>query len=88
MDLFKEVPLFSDVVFQDRQYGDEEQMTVVNLSIPWNVLQQQTLFNYDIRASFVLIPKTPSSLDRLRKHTSWKKQWLTDYKASFRCSWP
>lgn len=35
---FKEIPLFSDVVFQDRQFGDKEQTAVVNLSIPLDVL--------------------------------------------------
>lgn len=57
---FEETPLFSDVVFHGRQYGDEEQTAVVNLSIPLSVLYVFSFF-FTRFADLVLINEIASN---------------------------
>ncbi|KAJ2932378.1 hypothetical protein H1R20_g4723, partial [Candolleomyces eurysporus] len=63
--------IFSDTVFRGVTLMDEHIHTRVNLSIPLETLQAETLENFDIRATFKLVPQSPSLLDHITSFTSW-----------------
>ncbi|RXW19290.1 hypothetical protein EST38_g6566 [Candolleomyces aberdarensis] len=64
--------VFSDTVFRGVTLMDEHVHTKVNLSIPLETFSKaETLENFDIRASFKLVPQSPSLLDHITNFTSW-----------------
>ncbi|KAJ2932407.1 hypothetical protein H1R20_g4730, partial [Candolleomyces eurysporus] len=64
--------IFSDTVFRGVTLMDEHIHTKINLSIPLDTFSKaETLENFDIRASFKLVPQSPSLLDHITKFTSW-----------------
>ncbi|EIM87172.1 uncharacterized protein STEHIDRAFT_168004 [Stereum hirsutum FP-91666 SS1] len=60
-----EKPLFSDVVFRDLSVSDKHRRVDVPLRIPTAKFREQNLTLMDLRGSFILIPSSPSPLDRL-----------------------
>ncbi|KIJ29222.1 hypothetical protein M422DRAFT_37030 [Sphaerobolus stellatus SS14] len=67
----KEVPLFSDTVFQGMTLKDKWAYNEVNLRIPTKVLNSQKLSNMDLRATFALIPNSPSLLEYAVDYSTW-----------------
>ncbi|KAJ2932404.1 hypothetical protein H1R20_g4725, partial [Candolleomyces eurysporus] len=64
--------IFSDTVFHGVTLMDEHIHTKVNLSIPLETFSKaETLENFDIRATFKLVPRSPSLLDHITNFTSW-----------------
>ncbi|KJA18913.1 hypothetical protein HYPSUDRAFT_205001 [Hypholoma sublateritium FD-334 SS-4] len=65
--------IFSDTIFRDLRLESETRdiQTAVKLKIPTSIFLNSKLWNYDLRASFVLIPDTPSPLDHAVNYSSW-----------------
>ncbi|KAJ2932394.1 hypothetical protein H1R20_g4724, partial [Candolleomyces eurysporus] len=64
--------IFSDTVFRGVTLMDEHVHTKVNLSIPLETFSKaETSENFDIRATFKLIPQSPSLLDYITNFTTW-----------------
>ncbi|RXW19303.1 hypothetical protein EST38_g6558 [Candolleomyces aberdarensis] len=64
--------IFSDTVFHGVTLMDEHVHTKVNLSIPLETFSKaETLENFDIRATFKLVPQSPSLFDHITNFTSW-----------------
>ncbi|KAE9389876.1 hypothetical protein BT96DRAFT_1024841 [Gymnopus androsaceus JB14] len=67
-----ETPLFSDIVFRDLHTTDALKSTIVTLKVPNTRFREENLTNFDLRASFVLLPSSSSPLDRLKNISTWK----------------
>ncbi|KAJ7917326.1 hypothetical protein B0H13DRAFT_1535135, partial [Mycena leptocephala] len=71
-DNFFEKAIFSDIVFRGVQLSDTEIHTNISFMIPTEIFH-----NYPgntgplLRASFVLLPHHPSSIEHYMNHTSW-----------------
>ncbi|KAF9559383.1 hypothetical protein CPC08DRAFT_818810 [Agrocybe pediades] len=63
--------VFSETIFHDIRMMDGVLKTSVDLQIPTAAFKRKHLNNYDLRASFVLIPKSPSLLDTLSNYSTW-----------------
>ncbi|KAF9559370.1 hypothetical protein CPC08DRAFT_750969 [Agrocybe pediades] len=63
--------IFSDTVFRGAKLADRGLKTSVQLQIPTTIFTEQVLANTDLRASFVIIPNSPSTFDRVAGYSSW-----------------
>ncbi|KAG6835746.1 hypothetical protein H0H93_015015, partial [Arthromyces matolae] len=61
----EEEPLFSDVIFHEVRLQDKDLRTTVNFTVPTKLFRHRDLTNYDLRASVMLIPTSPSLLDHM-----------------------
>ncbi|KAJ7138375.1 hypothetical protein C8R44DRAFT_848188 [Mycena epipterygia] len=66
-----EKSIFSDIVFRGLRLSDTDIDRNVTFQIPTQVFNKHLGTNYDLRASFVIIPHSPSPLDHLKNYTSW-----------------
>ncbi|KAJ7138370.1 hypothetical protein C8R44DRAFT_848186 [Mycena epipterygia] len=67
-----EKSIFSDIVFRGLRLSDTDIHRNVTFQIPTQVFRKHPMgTNYDLRASFVIIPHSPSPLDHLKNYTSW-----------------
>ncbi|KAH9475045.1 hypothetical protein JR316_0012148 [Psilocybe cubensis] len=66
-----ETAIFSEKVFQGLRLQDKNKKKSVNLQVPTEIFKLRELNNYDLRASFVLIPTSPSLLDNATFYSSW-----------------
>ncbi|KIJ29223.1 hypothetical protein M422DRAFT_188779 [Sphaerobolus stellatus SS14] len=70
-DVPHEIPLFSDIIFRRLTLKDKRALKEVNLQIPTEVFKSRKLSNFDIRATFALIPNSPSLLDYAVNYSTW-----------------
>jgi hypothetical protein len=63
--------LFSDIVFSNLSMEDAQVSGVVEFELPLAPFREVNLTNIDLRASFVLIPRSPSLLDHAKNVSSW-----------------
>ncbi|KAJ7037309.1 hypothetical protein C8F04DRAFT_1331776 [Mycena alexandri] len=64
---FFEKAIFSDVVFRGVRLSDTEMFTNITFTIPTEILYTGDM----LRASFVILPHSPSHIDHYYNHTSW-----------------
>ncbi|KJA18904.1 hypothetical protein HYPSUDRAFT_144309 [Hypholoma sublateritium FD-334 SS-4] len=63
--------IYSDTIFRGLHLKDKGVKTTVNLSVPTQIFKNAELWNYDLRASFVLVPSSPSPLMFSVNYSSW-----------------
>ncbi|KAF7295454.1 Proteophosphoglycan 5 [Mycena indigotica] len=66
-----EYPLFSNIVFRGLQLHQKHASTIVKFRLPTSSFRNAALTESSLRASFVLMPTTPSSIDHIKGFTSW-----------------
>ncbi|KAJ6587711.1 hypothetical protein B0H10DRAFT_2233966 [Mycena sp. CBHHK59/15] len=66
-----EKTIFPDIVFRGLRLSDADIHTNVTFQIPTEIFHNHPGTNYDLRASFVLLPHSPSPLDYFKGYTSW-----------------
>ncbi|KAJ7446313.1 hypothetical protein FB451DRAFT_789970 [Mycena latifolia] len=66
-----EKAVFSDIVFRGVRLSDNDIHANVTFQIPTEVFQNLPGTNYDLRASFIILPHSPSPLDYFKNFTSW-----------------
>ncbi|KAF5318932.1 hypothetical protein D9611_013689 [Ephemerocybe angulata] len=72
-----EYHIFSDVIFRGLTLKSKHVHTQVNLTIPLENFEKSYLENNDMRASFTLIPQSPSLLDYMTGYSSWRPWSIT-----------
>ncbi|KAJ7840827.1 hypothetical protein B0H14DRAFT_3869376 [Mycena olivaceomarginata] len=65
-----EKTIFSDIVFRGVRLSDAEIYTNVTFQIPTEIFRRYPGSNYDLRASFMILPRSPSLLDHFTNYTS------------------
>ncbi|KAJ7715325.1 hypothetical protein B0H16DRAFT_507734 [Mycena metata] len=69
---FYEKTIFSDVVFRGVRLSDTEMFTNITFTIPTEIFLTYPRHSGDmLRASFVILPHSPSPIDHYYNHTSW-----------------
>ncbi|KAJ7505989.1 hypothetical protein B0H11DRAFT_326911 [Mycena galericulata] len=69
-----EKPRFSDIVFRGLRLSDTDIHTNITFQIPTRIFQDtpaNRATKQDLRATFVLIPRSPSLLDYYKSFTTW-----------------
>ncbi|KAJ6535219.1 hypothetical protein DFH09DRAFT_1043227 [Mycena vulgaris] len=67
----REKTIFSDIVFRDIRLSDTDLHTNVTFKIPTKIFDGHPGTNYDLRASFAILPHAPSLLDHFKSFSSW-----------------
>ncbi|CAA7264539.1 unnamed protein product [Cyclocybe aegerita] len=63
--------IYSDRILRGLRLKDKDIHATVQYRIPTEIFKQENLTNYDLRASFILIPNTPSLLDFASNYSTW-----------------
>ncbi|CAA7264536.1 unnamed protein product [Cyclocybe aegerita] len=63
--------VFSDIIFRGLRHRDRNVRTSVQYQVPTKIFEQTNLSNYDLRASFILLPTTSSLLDHALNYSTW-----------------
>ncbi|KAJ7735441.1 hypothetical protein B0H14DRAFT_3168575 [Mycena olivaceomarginata] len=66
-----EKPLFSDIVFRGLRLSDKHASAKVDFRMPTARFLAPKLTESDLRATFLLLPSSPSSIDYLKNFSSW-----------------
>ncbi|KAF7338002.1 hypothetical protein MVEN_02024100 [Mycena venus] len=66
-----EKPLFSDVVFRGLRLSDKHASAKVNFRLPTARFLAANLTESDLRATFLLLPSSPSLIDHVKNFSSW-----------------
>ncbi|KAJ6535279.1 hypothetical protein DFH09DRAFT_1404717 [Mycena vulgaris] len=66
-----EKTIFSDIIFRDVRLSDTDLHTNLTFQIPTKTFDGHPGTNYDLRASFVILPHPPSPLDHFKNFSSW-----------------
>ncbi|KAF8205802.1 hypothetical protein K438DRAFT_523452 [Mycena galopus ATCC 62051] len=66
-----EKPLFSDVVFRGLRLSDRHASAKVDFRLPMARFLSPKLTESDLRATFLLVPSSPSLIDHVKKFSSW-----------------
>lgn len=66
--------IFTGKVFHGMTLRDKSVHTTVNYTVPTEIFKNLDLKTYDLRASFVLLPTSPSLLDNLSNYSSWRNE--------------
>ncbi|KAJ7074120.1 hypothetical protein C8F01DRAFT_1075730 [Mycena amicta] len=64
-------PLFSDVVFRGLRLTNKSALATVDFELPTARFKEKYLYNADLRATFLLIPSSPSLIDHVKTYSSW-----------------
>ncbi|KAJ7853471.1 hypothetical protein B0H13DRAFT_1642895 [Mycena leptocephala] len=86
-DRIVETPLYSDIVFRGLRLADQHKSATIRYTLPLAMFRSHFLIGNDLRASFVLIPKSPSLLDQVTNFSTWRPETLWLRVPSVR-SWP
>ncbi|KAF7293243.1 hypothetical protein HMN09_01202500 [Mycena chlorophos] len=68
---FAETPLYSDIVFRDLHLADKHIKTILEYKLPVAAFRKLLLKEWDLRASFVVLPKSPSLAEHIANFSSW-----------------
>jgi hypothetical protein len=82
-----EKPLFSDVVFRGLRLSDKHASTKVNFRLPTARFLATNLTASDLRATFLLLPSSPSLIDHVKNFSSWMPDSVFAKRLPTR-SWP
>ncbi|KAJ7685531.1 hypothetical protein DFH06DRAFT_1313824 [Mycena polygramma] len=66
-----EKPLFSEVVFRGVRLSDKHSSANVNFRLPTARFLASGLTESDLRATFLLLPSSPSLIDHVKNFSSW-----------------
>ncbi|KAJ7587131.1 hypothetical protein C8J56DRAFT_1026641 [Mycena floridula] len=66
-----EKAIYSDIVFRGLRLSDKNVHVDIQLRIGTEVFRREPMETRDLRASFVLIPTSPSLMNHLHSYTSW-----------------
>ncbi|KAJ7047191.1 hypothetical protein C8F04DRAFT_1062971 [Mycena alexandri] len=66
-----ETPLFSDIVFRGLRLSDKHALATVDFRLPTARFLAAKLDESDLRATFLLLPSTPSLIDNVKNFSSW-----------------
>ncbi|KAJ7709472.1 hypothetical protein B0H17DRAFT_1028090 [Mycena rosella] len=66
-----EKPLFSDIVFRGLRLSDRHASAKVDFRLPTARFLAPNLAESDLRATFLLIPSSPSLMDHIKNFSSW-----------------
>ncbi|KAJ7766863.1 hypothetical protein B0H16DRAFT_1522677 [Mycena metata] len=66
-----ETPLFSNIVFQGLLLSDKHRSTKVAFRLPTARFLSANLTESDLRATFLLLPSSPSLIDHIKNFSSW-----------------
>ncbi|KAF9466790.1 hypothetical protein BDZ94DRAFT_1319290 [Collybia nuda] len=80
-----ETPLFSGTVFHGVRLTDKNVFATIKYKLPTAIFRDLDLSNYDLRGSFMLIPSSPSPLDRVTNYTTWIPNTIHPFPVR---SWP
>ncbi|KAJ6558139.1 hypothetical protein B0H19DRAFT_1150066 [Mycena capillaripes] len=67
-----ESPLFSNIIFSGVRLSDKHVKTTTHYRLPIAIFRRLLLKENDLRASFVLIPTSPSLLDHVTDFSTWR----------------
>ncbi|KAF7363792.1 hypothetical protein MSAN_01037100 [Mycena sanguinolenta] len=82
-----EKPLFSDVVFRGLRLSDKHASAKVDFRLPLARFLALHLEDSDLRATFLLLPSSPSLIDHVKNFSSWIPDSLFPKRRPIR-SWP
>ncbi|KAJ6502149.1 hypothetical protein C8R45DRAFT_1092043 [Mycena sanguinolenta] len=82
-----ENPLFSDVVFRGLRLSDKHALAKVDFRLPLSRFLAPKLEDSDLRATFLLLPSSPSLVDHVKNFSSWIPDSLFAKRRPIR-SWP
>ncbi|KAJ7675487.1 hypothetical protein B0H17DRAFT_1207672 [Mycena rosella] len=71
-----ETPLYSDIVFRGLRLGDKHKQAVVKYKLPVAVFRRLLLKEHHLRASFVVIPESPSLVDYMSNFSIWRPETI------------
>ncbi|KAJ6531299.1 hypothetical protein B0H19DRAFT_1273505 [Mycena capillaripes] len=66
-----ERPLFSDIAFRGLRLSDKHALTKVDFRLPTARFLAANLTESDLRATFLLLPSSPSLIDHVKSFSSW-----------------
>ncbi|KAJ7879398.1 hypothetical protein B0H13DRAFT_2051177 [Mycena leptocephala] len=66
-----EKTIFSDIVFRGVRLSDTDLHADLSFKIPTQIFHEHPGTNSDLRASFVILPRSSSPLDHFKNYTSW-----------------
>ncbi|KAF9484579.1 hypothetical protein BDN70DRAFT_106010 [Pholiota conissans] len=69
--ILSERAIYSDTIFRGLKLEDKTLKTAVELRIPTEIFKNPEIWTYDLRATFVLVPASPSLLDYAVNYSSW-----------------
>ncbi|KAJ7186864.1 hypothetical protein C8R46DRAFT_1058256 [Mycena filopes] len=67
-----ETPLYSDIVFRGLHLSDKHIYTNLSYRLPTALFRRLVLKGNDLRASFVIIPTSPSLVDYVKDISTWR----------------
>ncbi|KAJ7245094.1 hypothetical protein C8J57DRAFT_1524589 [Mycena rebaudengoi] len=71
-----ETPLYSDIVFRGLRLADKHKSANLTYRLPVTIFKRLALKHNDLRASFVLIPTSPSLMDQVTDFSTWRSEYL------------
>ncbi|KAK7026807.1 hypothetical protein VNI00_015465 [Paramarasmius palmivorus] len=66
-----EQAIYQDIVFRGLKLRDKARLVKIPLQIPPAVFRSENISTSDLSASIILIPQSPSLLDRMTNYSSW-----------------
>ncbi|KAJ7619340.1 hypothetical protein FB45DRAFT_1095418 [Roridomyces roridus] len=66
----EEKPIYSDIVFRDLRLADKHKSVNLTYKLPLAMFKRYSFYRQDLRASFVLIPTSPSLMDKVSDFSS------------------
>ncbi|KDR66891.1 hypothetical protein GALMADRAFT_232296 [Galerina marginata CBS 339.88] len=63
--------IFSETIFHGIRLKDKKVQASLKLRVPTDIFKKRELNTYDLRASFVLIPTPPSTLNQVANYSTW-----------------
>ncbi|KAG5725148.1 hypothetical protein E4T56_gene10227 [Termitomyces sp. T112] len=79
------IPLYSDIAFRGLRLRDKNIFATVNFTVPTAYFRKSDLTNYDLRGSVVLLPTSPSPLDRIIDYSTFIPSYVETLPVR---SWP
>ncbi|KAJ7021462.1 hypothetical protein C8F04DRAFT_1140897 [Mycena alexandri] len=71
-----ETPLYSDIVFRGLRLSDKHIYTTLSYKLPTALFRRLLLKGNDLRASFVVIPTTPSLVEYVTNISTWRPETM------------
>ncbi|KAK7046051.1 hypothetical protein VNI00_007046 [Paramarasmius palmivorus] len=63
--------IYQDIVFRGLKLRDKAKLAKIPLQIPPTVFRSENISTSDLSASIILMPQSPSLLDRMTNYSSW-----------------
>ncbi|KAJ7207989.1 hypothetical protein GGX14DRAFT_634694 [Mycena pura] len=80
-----DTPLYSDIVFRGLRLSDKHKQATLEYQLPIPVFRRLVLKDSDLRASFVVIPTSPSLVDHVKNFSTWYPETMETLPVR---SWP